>query len=426
MPRPVGSTVTPSYRHHKPSGLAVCTIDGRDVYLGPWKSKASKIEYDRVIGEWLANGRCLPTDNNSDLRIVELVKAYWRHAHGYYFRPGENNGELGSIKLALHHLKKLYSQTRATDFGPLALKAVRQSMVDAGWSRRYVNCQVNRIRRVFKWATEMEMVPPSVHHGLQAVAGLKAGRSDAPESAPVLPVPDATVDATLLHVSPTIGAMIQLQRLTGMRPGEVCAMRTMDLDTTGRLWLYKPASHKTAHHGHERTIYFGPQAQEVVGPYIRPNLKEYLFRPVDSEAWRREQASAARKASGTPLSCGNRPGTNRKAKPGRKPGTRYTVDAYRRAIAYAVEKAFGMPDEYRRKPGDTPEQQKEKAKLRSDWHAAHGWHPHQLRHNAATRLRKDFGLEAAQVILGHRTLTVTQVYAEKNITAAQRIMGEVG
>jgi site-specific recombinase XerC len=54
------------------------------------------------------------------------------------------------------------------------------------------------------------------------------------------------------------------------------------------------------------------------------------------------------------------------------------------------------------------------------------WHPHQLRHTAATELRKTHGLEAAQVILGHRTLTVTQVYAEKNVAAAMSIMAAVG
>jgi site-specific recombinase XerD len=52
--------------------------------------------------------------------------------------------------------------------------------------------------------------------------------------------------------------------------------------------------------------------------------------------------------------------------------------------------------------------------------------PHQLRHNAATFLRKEYGLEAAQVILGHRTLSVTEIYAAKNVEAAKRIMGEVG
>jgi integrase len=54
------------------------------------------------------------------------------------------------------------------------------------------------------------------------------------------------------------------------------------------------------------------------------------------------------------------------------------------------------------------------------------WTPHQLRHTAATRLREQYGLEAAQVILGHKTLSVTEIYAEKNVAAAQRIMGEVG
>ena len=56
----------------------------------------------------------------------------------------------------------------------------------------------------------------------------------------------------------------------------------------------------------------------------------------------------------------------------------------------------------------------------------HRWHPHQLRHTAATELRKEFGLEAAQVILGHRTLTVTQLYAERNTKAAAAVMGRVG
>jgi integrase len=68
----------------------------------------------------------------------------------------------------------------------------------------------------------------------------------------------------------------------------------------------------------------------------------------------------------------------------------------------------------------------ERARKRKRWRAEHSWHPHQLRHSAATRLRREYGLEAAQVILGHRTLAVTEIYAEKNVAAAQRIMAEVG
>ena len=47
----------PSYRRRHASGQAVVTLDGRDVYLGPHGTKASRSDYDHVIGEWLANVR---------------------------------------------------------------------------------------------------------------------------------------------------------------------------------------------------------------------------------------------------------------------------------------------------------------------------------------------------------------------------------
>ena len=46
----------PSYRHHKPTGQAVVTLNGKDHYLGLWGTAASRAEYDRLIGEWIANG----------------------------------------------------------------------------------------------------------------------------------------------------------------------------------------------------------------------------------------------------------------------------------------------------------------------------------------------------------------------------------
>ena len=83
---------TPTYRHHKPSGRAVLTIDGKDFYLGKWRSEESNLEYDRVIAEWLANGRRLPTANGRgpclDLTVDELIAAYWRHARSYYVKDG--------------------------------------------------------------------------------------------------------------------------------------------------------------------------------------------------------------------------------------------------------------------------------------------------------------------------------------------------
>ncbi len=73
MPKPSTSRV-PSYRRHKSTGQAVVTISGRDIYLGKWNSTASKAEYDRLIAEFLANGRRLQSD--ADATVVEVLNAY--------------------------------------------------------------------------------------------------------------------------------------------------------------------------------------------------------------------------------------------------------------------------------------------------------------------------------------------------------------
>jgi integrase len=222
--------------------------------------------------------------------------------------------------------------------------------------------------------------------------------------------------------------MIELQRLTGMRPGEVVVMRTQDVDATGRLWTYTPQRHKTQHRGHSRTVFLGPKAQAIVTPWLRPNVAEYLFQPAEADAEARAARTAARE---TPTNQGNRP-RKRRRRPGRKPGARYTVASYRRAIADGCEKAFGMPPNLReprtakQKQGRADEDPAKRKAAREAWRAENVWHPNQLRHTAATFLRKRYGLEAAQVILGHRRADVTQIYAERDVAAAQRIMSEVG
>lgn len=389
MARPKSST--PSYRHHRASGQAVVTIAGKEVYLGPWKSAASRHEYDRVVGEWLARGRIAPPNPSAGITVGELLADYLRWAKGYY-RGGSR--EVEQIKFTIRPLRKLYGKTPASQFGPLALKAVREEMIKANICRNEINKRVGRLKRIFAWGVENERVPASVHHGLQAVRGLSRGRSDARESAPVKPVPEPFVDAIESHVVPQVWAMVQLQRLTGMRPGEVTTMRTCDIDATGNVWIYTPARHKTQYHGHSRQIHLGPRAQAVLKPWLRTQFEEYLFQPQEAAQWILERRRANRK---TPLSCGNKPGSNRKRKPKRVPSHVYQVGAYGRAIRRGCEKA------------DVPH-----------------WHPHQLRHNAATWLRKEFGLDAARVILGHRSPAITEVYAELDAEKAAEIMGRVG
>ena len=68
---------------------------------------------------------------------------------------------------------------------------------------------------------------------------------------------------------------------------------------------------------------------------------------------------------------------------------------------------------------------KQRAEL-DQWQSDHRWSPNRLRHSAGTEIRKHYGLEAAQVILGHASADVTQVYAERDLQKAVEIMREVG
>jgi integrase len=227
------SARTPSYRLHKPSGQAVVTLNGRDIYLGLHGTKTSKAAYDRAVAEWLANGRRV--EPRHEATVSEIIVKYLDHVDGYY-----TSNEPRNIRLAIKPLRRLYGMTAAREFGPLALKAIRQTFLEGDLSRGEVNKRTRPIVRLFKWSVAEELIPASVLHALKAVEGILRGRGDVRESAPVKPVPDADMDAIRPFVSRQVWAMIELQRLTGMRPGEACQMRTCDINTQGRIWEYRP------------------------------------------------------------------------------------------------------------------------------------------------------------------------------------------
>ena len=58
------------------SRQAMVTFTGKAFYFGPWGTKASKVEYDGLISEWLANGRRRPSLAPSDLTLEKLVAAF--------------------------------------------------------------------------------------------------------------------------------------------------------------------------------------------------------------------------------------------------------------------------------------------------------------------------------------------------------------
>jgi integrase len=425
----------PSYRLHKQSGQAIVTLtDGqgnrRDVLLGKHDTPESRAEYLRVLAEWEAAGRQLPSSGQyspPDITLNELMERYWRYAEGYYVKDGEPTSEQESIRQALRPVKRLYGHTPAKGFGPLALKAIRQDMVKhrivrkikiidsetgeaheeekllaLGLTRKNINKQIGRIRRMFAWAVEEELVPVEVHAALLRVKGLRKGKGQAREKARVRPVAPAIVEATLPYLPQMVRAMVEVQRWCGGRPQDIVEMRPIDIDMTGLVWEYRPRRYKTEHHNEqnllerERVVFLGPRAQAILKPLLPLNVGAHVFSPHRSEEERNKKRRDARKTPPWPSHM-RRQEEKRSRNPSRRPREWFDVAAYRRAIRRACEKA-GLP----------------------------AWHPNQLRHLRGTEIRKGFGLEASQAVLGHAELSVTQVYAEADLDTARRIMGEVG
>ncbi|MCH8252709.1 MAG: recombinase XerD, partial [Planctomycetes bacterium] len=235
MTRKTNSRI-PKYRRHKrprSKDQAFVELDGERHYLGPYDSPESREAYHRLLAEWSANGQQTPSKAD-DVRVVEVCAKFWDHADVYYRRPDGTPTILERVKITMKPMRELYGRTRAAEFGPNALRAVRQVWIDAGLARQTINDRTGMAKLIFKWAASHELIPGSVYHALRTVEGLRKGRSAARETEPVKPVSQAHIAAIELHVSRQIWGLVQLQLLTGARSGELVIMRPVDLDTSSR------------------------------------------------------------------------------------------------------------------------------------------------------------------------------------------------
>ncbi len=393
----------PARRYHM-SGQSVVTIAGRDYYLGPHDSPESIARYAVLIGIYQQNGLSVPEglevadlepqvatmlaalgspaaqqadQTNAPILVRHLTAAYREHAKKKY---ASDNTTYRRVVAVCDELDRHEGDTQAERFGPLKLQEQRDRWVARSISRPYVNLLVREVRRIWKHAVSQELVGESAWNRLGSVEALREGQTEAPEPDPVMPVPLDVVRATAKHLPPVVRDMIRVQVATGMRPSEVCRMRPMDIDRTGETWIYRPAEHKTRKKGKTRAVPIVGDAREAVVGYLNRKPDSHLFSPAEAMAWRRAQRTAART---TPKSCGNRPGTNRKAAPKKQPGTYYTTDSYRRAIQTAT-KAAGVE----------------------------AWAPYRLRHTAGTLVRDALGVEAVQALLGHSSPKMAEHYAK--------------
>ena len=385
----------PGYCRHKPTNQAYVNLGGQVIYLGAYGSSESKERYNRLKAEWLINRHAAKFQpkaiRNAGPCISAICNDYLDHAEKYY----AGSSEYVNLELAIQPLSELYAESPANEFGIVQFRACREWWLkDPKRSRQYVNKQMKRLLRVLKWAVGEGMLPASIYDTLRYVPALMKGRTDAPETKPVKPVSRALVDATIKHMTTVQADMVRFQQLVGCRPGELCMITPSMVNRSEAVWLIELADHKTSYRGKSRTLYVGPQAQAILTKYLLRAANSACFSPIESEKQRRQAMHEART---TPMNEGNKPGSNIAKKPRKTPGDAYTTSSYAHAIKYACIRG----------------------KLES-------WSPNQLRHSVATDIRKQFGLEAAQVILGHSDANITQTYAERDSSKAIAVALAVG
>jgi integrase len=391
----------PKLSRHK-SGAARVRIKGKDYWCGRYGSPESLEEYRRVVASYVETGEApRVVTSGGSLSVAEVALKFWEeHVAVYYRKHGRPTSEVANYESALKLLTSLYGTLPIAEFSPTKLRDVQKVMIQPkvtggrAWTRNTANHHLSRIKRMVKWAVAHELAAPSVYEALRTVEGLKKGRSKARENPKKKPVPLRDLVATIRCLPPVLRDMVRFHVRTGCRPSEVCDLRPGDVTRRSKVWVYVPGSHKTEHHDRERRIPIGPKAQRILTPYLTRKPDAYCFSPREAAEQRLAEKSSRRK---TPLSCGNRRGSNRVAKPTKAPGEQWDKDTYGRAVRRACKAAGVLM-----------------------------WSPNRLRHTYATLVRSRFGLEAAQVVLGQANAKITEVYAERDFAKAVEVAAEMG
>jgi len=306
----------PAYRRQREKNRpdrALVVIDGRRYHLGEYDDEESRRRYHELLAQWRA-GELHPDDVDgdvpADLTIVELCARWQTHARTWYRLPdGTLSREAENFNPILKLLRENFGRLPVAEFRPKQFRVLRSLLIEQKNARTYINAQMRRVRQIVRWGVGQDLVDVRVLAKIETVEPLKRGRTEGVrETKPVKPVTIEDVEAVRPHVSRQVWAAIELQLLTGARPGEILKMRPCDIDTSAEVWFYAPDGHKNTHRGHERKIPIGPKAQAIIRPFLADRaLTSPLLSPKEAEEERLAKANAERK---TPLSCGNRPGNS--------------------------------------------------------------------------------------------------------------------
>ncbi|MCX5658898.1 MAG: site-specific integrase [Planctomycetota bacterium] len=308
------------------------------------------------------------------------------------------------------------------DFGPAQLEAAQAAMVayryrhpgdpEGTLPRRLLRSSINRsiteVKRAFAWGVSRKLATEDMAAALKSVMPLRrghapAGETPSPDSKEREAVEPVEMNAALTpdRVNPIVADLLRVIWYTGCRPEEACILRGMDIDMSDpECWTYTPGSdagpfgkHKTAGLGRPKFIALLPIVQDVLRPYLASRkTDQYVFAPGEAVVALFENRRKNRK---TPLTSGNRPGSNVTDKPMISPGDHYTSHSVYTALRRACQRA-----------GCTP------------------FSPYDLRRTVATWLAEQpgdaAGIELAQEALGHGSNSTTKIYLRKHRLRAIR------
>jgi len=384
------------------TGQARVILSGKTHYLGKWGTPEAHAKYAALVKAWEENGRqsAAPVATVVDVRfkVADLFREYGRYLDdtGRYSKNGKSTSQRQLIDVALRELEALFGEVRVDRFGEEHLLQHRDRLESKpSLTRGGINRKTNLIKGAFRWGRQRGMVSKPVWLDLKAVEPLSRSECGGrPEGKPKKPVAWSQLEAVLPFCSRQIGAMLRLEWATGMRPGEVCAMRWADIDQTPvtvdgvACWTYRVAEAKTMHHGHDTVYPLNPTCQAILREFLKAPAA-YIFSPRDvMEEWSRQR----RENRETPVwPCTLR----RDAKRGEQQyGDRYDTAAYRQAVERACKRA-----------------------------GVERFTPHAIRHSFVTRWANDprFGAAAAGAAVNHRNRQTTDTYVHADRSLAYRI-----
>jgi Site-specific recombinase XerD len=373
----------------KDKNYAVVYFDGKKVPMGIYGTKEAEDNYRRFLMEWAAIGVCTHNKSNKSYKVDDLALDFLKS-----MKNDCGKSDFGNYKTAVKVVLNIYSGTLVKDFNPVALKTVQNQFVEKGYARDYCNKLTRFVRKMFAWGAENGLVSPEIPVALKLVSHVNKRMT---ENRPARKnVPDDVVVRTLPYLLPTIAEMVQVQRLTAMRPSEVCNMRIDCIDCSGETWLYIPLKHKTGWRNHKRIIPLAKPVQEILLRRMDGKTPEqYVFSPTDAMQEKRERDATNRKSKVQPSQKVRK--EKRIVNPKQKFREFYTSESYGKSIKNAMKTA----NKY------LPVGEK----------LVH-WTPYQLRHTAITELVRTNGMDVARAVAGQKSISVTMGYAHADTEIA--------